>query len=174
MQTKTYNVYKFEELSDKAKEKAIDNLRDINVDYKWWDSIYEDAANIGLRITSFDLAPLRYATGEFMTLGQGEQCAGLIMKEHGEMCDTYKLAAAYIAELEKVNAKYPNHGDADHEDYEAHHEETGLLEDKFLSDLLEDYSLTLQKEYEYLQEDSAVIETILANAYDFTEDGKID
>jgi hypothetical protein len=35
MQTKTYTVYKFDELDEKAKEKAIENLRYINVDHDW-------------------------------------------------------------------------------------------------------------------------------------------
>ena len=30
-------VYKFNELSDTAKENAIDRLRNINVDYDWWE-----------------------------------------------------------------------------------------------------------------------------------------
>ena len=33
MKTKTYIVYTFDELSDDAKEKAIQNLYDINVDH---------------------------------------------------------------------------------------------------------------------------------------------
>ena len=40
-----------EKLSDKAKQKAIEKFYDINVDYDWWDSVYEDAKNIGLKIT---------------------------------------------------------------------------------------------------------------------------
>lgn len=174
MQTKTYTVYKFDELTDKGKEKALDNLRDINIDHEWWDCTYEDAATIGLRITSFGLDRDRHAEGEFMVLGGGEQCAGLIMAEHGEQCPTYKTAAAYLKELEQVSAKYPNREDNDHEDYEAHTEAAGLLEDEFLNDLLEDYSVMLQNEYEYLCSDESIKETIEANDYEFTEDGKID
>ena len=46
-------------------------------------------------------------------------------------------------------------------------------EQEFLSDLLEDYSIILQRESEYLQSRESIIETIEANEYDFTEDGKI-
>ena len=44
-------VYLFSELSDQAKQKVIEDNYDINVDYEWWESAYEDAANIGLKIT---------------------------------------------------------------------------------------------------------------------------
>ena len=33
-------VYDFDELSDEAKQKAINNLSDINVDYGWWEFQY--------------------------------------------------------------------------------------------------------------------------------------
>lgn len=174
MQTKTYTVYKFDELSEKAQEKALDNLRDINTDHEWWEFTYEDAANVGLRITSFDLDRNRHATGEFMVLGGGEQCAELILREHGPKMNTYKTAAAYLKELEALSAKYPNREDSDHEDHEAHMEAAGLLEDEFLTNLLEDYSVMLQNEYEYLSSDEGIKETIAANDYDFTEDGKLD
>lgn len=174
MQTKTYNTYKFDELTYDQKEKAIANLRDINVDYEWWEHIYEDASTIGLRITSFDLDRNRNATGEFMVLGGGEQCASLIMVEHGDTTDTYKLAKTYLAELETLKVKYPKHKDDEHNDYDEYFEKAGLLTDEFLHDLLEEYSVILQNEYEYLCSDDAIIDTIQANEYDFTENGKID
>lgn len=48
-------VYKFAELSDEAKNKARDWFREGALDYDWFDSVYEDAKSIGLKITSFDL-----------------------------------------------------------------------------------------------------------------------
>jgi hypothetical protein len=39
-------VYKFDELSDKAKERARDWYREGAFDFDWWDGIYEDAATI--------------------------------------------------------------------------------------------------------------------------------
>lgn len=174
MQTKTYNVYTFDELTKEQQQKAINNLRDTSTDHEWWECIYEDASNIGLRITSFDLDRNRHATGEFMVLGGGDQCVNLIMTEHGNAMSTYTLAQNYLAELEKVNAKYPNHDDSDHDDYESYIEDAGLLEDEFLHDLLEEYSIMLQQEYEYLSSDEAIIAMIEVNEYLFTEDGKID
>lgn len=39
-------VYKFSELSDKAKEKAREWFREGALDYDWWEFVYEDAATI--------------------------------------------------------------------------------------------------------------------------------
>ena len=53
--TTEHTVYKFDELDESTKQAAIEKLWDINVDYEWWEFTYEDAANIGLKITEFDL-----------------------------------------------------------------------------------------------------------------------
>lgn len=174
MQTKTYTVYKFEELTPEAQEKALDNLRYINVEYDWWEPTYDDAATIGLRITGFELDRGRHAEGEFMVLGGAEQCAGLIITEHGEATETYKTAKAYLDDLKKLQEEYPNREDDEHEHYDKFNDESGLLAEDFLESLLEDYSIMLQTDYEYQMGDEAVKATILLNEYDFTENGKLD
>jgi len=55
MRIKETKLYHFDELSEEAKQKAIEGLSDINTDYEWWESTYEDAENIGLKLTSFGL-----------------------------------------------------------------------------------------------------------------------
>lgn len=44
MRTEEIKIYQFSELSEDAKEKAIEQFRDINVDSDWWDFIYSDFA----------------------------------------------------------------------------------------------------------------------------------
>lgn len=46
MRIMTTEVYKFDELSERAKEKARDWYRQGALDYNWWEFVYEDAANI--------------------------------------------------------------------------------------------------------------------------------
>ena len=46
IETTTRTLYKFDELSDEAKEKARDWYREGQLDYEWWDSIYDDAINM--------------------------------------------------------------------------------------------------------------------------------
>jgi len=55
MRTIRTKIYSFNELSKEAQNVAIDKMRYINVDDNWWLSTYEDAENIGLKITSFDI-----------------------------------------------------------------------------------------------------------------------
>lgn len=170
MKTIEIKLYSFDELSDDAKQKAIESLSDINVDYNWWQWTYEDAKNIGLKITSFDLDRRRHATGEFIL--SACEVAQNIFNQHGEMCETYKTATNFMEQWQPV---FSNYLDETHKDYESRESEELMqeLEDEFLESLLEDYSIMLQNECDYLQSDEAIIETIRANDYDFTENGKL-
>jgi len=156
-------VYQFSELSEEAKETAIEKLSSINVEYNWWEFTYEDAKEIGLRITSFDLERNRHAKGEF--INSATETAENIIENHGATCETYKTAKAFLDALEKLTAPHENIEDVNEDEIEE-------LEDEFLIDLLEDYSILLEEECEYLQSEEAIIETIEANDYEFTEYGK--
>ena len=173
--TTTTTVYTFDELSDEAKEKAVNQLWYINVDcIDWWDSLYADAERIGLKITEFDLDRYRHAKGEW--LESPERCAELIIKEHGEHCETYQTAKQFLADRAALVAKYSDGVDLErvHEDNEYEFDQAcDELESEFLKSLLEDYSILLQKEYEYLTSEEAIVETIQANEYEFTEDGQL-
>ena len=41
--TTVKTVYSFDELGEDAQEKAIENLYDLNIDYDWWEFVFEDA-----------------------------------------------------------------------------------------------------------------------------------
>jgi len=173
MKTIKTTVYNFNELSDDAKQKAIDTNREINVDYEWWGSTYEDAENVGLKITSFDLDRNRHAEGNFTDDSYSVACQ--IVAEHGEMCATYKTAKEFTHIWEKA-VKYYSDGiqtdtvaDEKTEEFDEYIEEK---ESEFLENILEDYAIILQNEYEYLQSDEAISETLIAKEYEFTEDGK--
>jgi hypothetical protein len=47
------------------------------------------------------------------------------------------------------------------------------IEAEFLNDILEDYSIILQNECDYLTSEESIKETLISNEYDFTEEGKI-
>lgn len=40
-ETKEFKIYKFKELSEKVQEKVIEQNRDCNVNYDWWDCTYD-------------------------------------------------------------------------------------------------------------------------------------
>lgn len=168
MKTVTVNIYQFSELSEDAKKKAIEKHSDINVDYHWWDCTYEDAKNIGLKITGFGLDRNRNATGDFLL--NACEVADNVLSQHGNECETYKTAENFMNEWQPIFNDYMNE---ESENYESRELEDTLndLETEFLNDLLENYSIMLQNESEYLQSEEAIIETIEANEYEFTEEG---
>lgn len=166
----TKNWFKFDELPEETKQKAIEKLYDINVDHDWWDFTYDDAANIGLKLTEFSLYQGKYAKGEF-TLSACEVTQN-IFNNHGENCETYKTAQNFMSEWQPV---FDNYMDESHPDYESNESEEKMIdmESDFLNSLLKDYAVILDKEYDYLTSEEAIIETIKANDYEFDEDGNL-
>jgi hypothetical protein len=171
MKSKTVNLYTFDELSDSAKEKARDWYRNGALDYDWWDYLYEDAARIGLKITEFDLGNRKHIKGR-LTATVGTVCQR-IMAEHGTGCDTYKLAEAWAAKSDGLTAlleaKCDDEAEEERDKLEAEQEAN---EAEFEQALLEEYFSLLDKEYEYLNSNEQVDESIRINEYTFTESGK--
>jgi hypothetical protein len=173
MKTKTINLYSFAELSEEAQQKALDNLRDINVDFEDLDT-KEDAQQIGLRI--FELSDHRENKGEFET--NAENCANAILLNHGPDCETYKTAQKFLAEYlpaKKLWDEKEEDGELVNDGFPFEHEDAAQeIEHNFLQEILEDYRIMRNKNYEYFTGDEAVKETIEANEYFFTEDGKLE
>jgi len=163
-------VFKFNELSDNGKENAIEGLCDINVDYEWWESVYEDAEQIGIKITGFDIGRSAYCSGE-LQLSAHEVAANIIL-EHGGHCETNKTAQAF---LDGVNSIEVTEGEevADTDDDEEYEGKMMELEDGFTKSVLEDYRIMLRKSYNYFTSEEAIVETIEANDYEFTADGSM-
>lgn len=143
MKTITINLYSFEELSEEAKQKAIEELSDINTDYNWWESTYEDAAIILLKITSFDID--RKEIEVRPVHGHTVNCiVNSILKNHCTDCNTYQLA--------ENSSKLSYEG--------------------FLKALSIEYLKMLTEDYAYRTSNPIIMESIIANEYDFTESGK--
>lgn len=168
MKTIEITLYKFEELSKEAQQKAIDNNLDFNVDYEWWDGTYDDAKNVGIDIGSFE--NYSYCKGTIMDT---EQTAHDILKEHGEQCDTYKTAAAYLSERDKLIANWPKDEDGEYINEGDLDTQLDELGEDFEQSILEDYRMMLDREYEYLTSYEAIKESLISNDYDFTEDGEM-
>jgi len=177
MRIKETKVYPFAELSDDAKETAIQSMADINVNYEWWDCIHEDAANVDIKLTEFDIDRGSYCCGHFTE--NAEDVAESILKEHGESCETYNTAKAFLDEYQEGKAGFETDLDALYPDETPSYEEfedTGAYDDimnEFKRSILEDYRIMLQKQFEYLTSEEAIIETIEVNEYEFTADGKL-
>ncbi len=175
MRTIRTKVYKFEELSESVQEKILTNKYDINVNYDWWENTYEDAANVDLKLTGFDIDRGSYCEGEFKYTA--ENTAKKIIAEHGDMCETYKTAKSFLEDVKMIESNTPVVFEEGTEDeYEDYSEREDLIkerEEDFLKSLCEDYLKVLRDEYEYQTSEEAVKETIIANEYEFTQDGRM-
>ena len=163
MRTKTVNIYKFNELPEKAQENAIQWFQSGVYDADWFESTYEDAANIGLKITGFD-TERRNIDGAFTQ--DAVDVAEAIIKNHGDTCDTYIDAANFLKDRKAI----VDPTDEDAEDYE---DAIGTLETEFERTILEDYLSILREEVEYMESHEYAVEGIEANEYEFNEDGTI-
>ena len=161
-QIQEITTFKFSELSEDAKEKAISNNYDINVGYlEWWDNIYDDAENIGLKITGFDLDRSSHCDAEYTE----DACytANKIRKNHGETCETYQDAVNFLEERDGIVNSAETDKNGDFEDEYKLDNELDECEAEFLKTIREDYRVMLQKEYDYLTGEDAITESIESN-----------
>lgn len=200
MRIKETKVYQYEELSDKAKEKARDWYREDNLDYEWWDFIFDDANTIATAL-GFDLAtkrdnPAIYFSG-FYSQGDGACFAGTYRAENVKPADFH----AHVGETESNKpireiaegfftfakehptfyAKIEHTGRYSHEysvSYDCYEEiEINIdTEEKFKSlcrSFMQWIYEQLEHEHDWLQADKQIEESIIANGYEFTEEGRI-
>jgi hypothetical protein len=174
MRTIETTVFTFDELSEDAKRKAIQEYRDNDVYwYDWWECIYDDAKNVGIKITHFD-------TGRGWDIGlkfieSAYDAAQKIIKEHGKTCETYKTAEQFVKDWAELVAKYSDGIKLDEvaEDNEYQFDiEADELEEEFRKSIGHDFLILLQKEEEYLNSEEAITETIEAYYWEFTEEGE--
>jgi len=163
--TKTITLYTFNELSDKAKDKARDWWRDLSINDAWYESVYEDAEQVGLKITAFDIDRGNHCDIEFID-GAFNAC-NLILAQHGHHTDTYKAAQKYNLAMTAL----PDTGTDDMEAESRNAEAADAIEQEFKLDLENAYLATLRNEYEYINSDEYIDDVLEANEYTFEEDG---
>jgi len=190
-------VYKLGELSDDAKQAAIDKLRESCHDYEWWEYIYEDAKEIG-KLIGIDITNI-YFSG-FSSKGDGACFEGsyeynknsvALVKEYAPKDEELhrivsELAAHQRKRLYQIRASVKHSGHYQHRfctnisvDFESwfggdsydSEVEADVIE------LLRDYMYWIYKqlnaESDYMMSDEAITETIEANEYEFTIDGEL-
>jgi gamma-glutamylcyclotransferase (GGCT)/AIG2-like uncharacterized protein YtfP len=162
MRTIIQNIYKFDELTPSAQKVAIYTYRGILVDgHCWWDIIEEDAKELAqLKITAFDLS--YDIASKFIT--NPRSSAQNIICELPSHSNLYTIAANFLSKLDSLE----------------HQEDTSKIEtdiqnaeDDYKSHLENYYSKVLEEEYNYLISDEAISDHLLANDFEFYEDGMI-
>ncbi|KKN14036.1 hypothetical protein LCGC14_1000320 [marine sediment metagenome] len=191
-------VYKFDELSDEAKQTALDGLRENCHDYEWWDYIFEDAKEIG-KLVGIDIDNI-YFSG-FSSKGDGACFEG----NYGYKTGSVKAVLQYAPQdeelhriteellalqkkcLYQIRASVKQSGHYNHRfctdfsvDFESH--ATGIdyynkgVEEAII-EVLRDYMHWIYKQLEtqndYMMSDEAIKETIEANKYEFIVDGEL-
>jgi hypothetical protein len=163
MKTIEIKVYKFEELDKQTREKVIDNYRNINVeDFQWYDWIKDDFNRLGLEIQEFDLGRRNYAK---IYIENFEDTSKNIIEEFGDSVLIKQTAKNYINEYEKIQANFKEDEDIERE--------VELLDEQYEKEYSEDILSYLRSNYDWETSDEAIYQTIEANDYDFTTNGKI-
>ena len=181
---RTYTVektaYTYDELPQKAKEKALDWFARCVFEFYWYESIYEDASNIHLEITSFDEYNLE---AEFTKTARDTALA--CIKDHGDTCDTYVDSAAFIRDYDAREAELSSKiTELERLALDNWQDDAADLEDEFdvwlanaeeqyLYAMRENYRIMLRKEAEYRQSAEYAEEEIRAGEYEFDIDGNI-
>jgi hypothetical protein len=181
METRSYNVYKFNELPAEAKTKAIEKHQYIQVeDYDWHQWIIEDWTG-KLNAMGYEDAEIEY--NGFYSQGDGACFSANIDLE--KWLTVEKLKTKYTKELKdylsgELTLSIKHQGYYSHEmtmfidSYGLDNEE---LESLILEDARKQARLIyaeLMEGYENLTSDESVAEMLEVNEYDLTIDGKID
>ena len=163
MKTIEIKVYEFDELDKQTKEKVIENYRYINVDNTfWYDCIKEEFNFLGLEIKEFDLGYRNYAK---IYIDNLEETSKSIIEEFGDSVAIKQTAKNYINEYEKIQANFKEDEDIERE--------VELLDEQYEKEYSEDILSYLRSSYDWETSDEAIYQTIEANEYDFTIEGKI-
>lgn len=138
-ETITVTYLKFNELNDDQKKKVLDNLRNINVDHdEWNDFLIEDFKT---KLESLGFIDIKVYWSGFWSQGDGASFTA--RHESGDITKSHMYQ----------------------------HSNTMHCEDKNLLELAKKeanlFYRDLEKNYNYLTSDAAVIESINANDYDF-------
>lgn len=186
MEAKTieYKALKFGELSEEAKQKALDVMRDINVDYDWWEctveGIAEDwLAKYGISFEDgslcFDLNPryreLHFISGKiyverpYRLVYAATGSKGLAICAAKGLLEFYFETVHYGGGHARTFLRHSDNRSVNTPDLPVDFEQ-------FFHELCQEFWSTLEKEYDYLTSDEAVKDTIEANEYDFYEDGR--
>ena len=156
---KTVTCYTFDELSDKAKEKARDWMRECTFDnLDWAYFLEEDAKEIGTELIEWNAD---YGTAK-VKMEDPDHTAALILQNHGNATDTWTAADNYTSAMLEASKI---------EDDDERGEAVETIRSDFYTELGAAYGIMVRKEYTYRGTDEAIDGDIEANEYLFTESG---
>ena len=157
-------AFLFEELDSQTKEKVIENNRTINVDSNfWYECELENFKHeLKIKVNEFDV----YRTEINITIENSFETAQGIVNFFGKESSIVYSAKTFIRDMIFIEEKYEHDG-------EKLEEELEYLEEEFRGEIAEEILSMLTSQYEYETSDDEIKETIIANEYEFTEDGEM-
>lgn len=195
MRQQTVNIYTFDELSDAAKQKAIDAARYWDVqDSEWWDFVYDNSKSVAA-LMGIDIDRI-YFSG-FWSQGDGACFEGPYsyerdsvnrVKEYAPQDSELHEIAEALAAIQKRNF-YQLHATTYHSGFYQHsgcmrvnverdsanYQDMTSDAESDLIDALRAFAdwiySRLESEYEYLTSDEYVKERLSDSGLEFTEDG---
>ncbi|MNC28598.1 hypothetical protein D3C75_768140 [compost metagenome] len=192
MRTETVNVYKFDELSEKAKEKARQWYRQAGESDQWWDGVFEDVRDIaklmGVEIERIGFSGFScqgdgaHFVGSFKYApGAAKAVAGYAPKDEAVQRIAKEWQALQAANFYKLTGTVKHSGHYQHENctvFEVKRLDTWASSDvedaveEVMRDFMRYIYRRLEKEYDWLNEDSQVDASILGNEYEFKANGE--
>jgi len=188
MKTITKNLYSFEELDKEIQDKIINENTDINIQGEWWDFLFEDfnleLENIGLTSKDFyyDLdrgsyfkIEKPYVKDERIFLQATGNEKELFLLDLLESVTETEITEINISENNRhyvVDIHYTNDGEKFADEITNIADRMAGNIDDYMEKLTDKFLKILQEHHDYLLSDEAIEETIIANEYYFTEDGK--
>lgn len=196
MRTVELTLYKVNELSEDAQDKAIESQEYINLYDDWYEFVYEKHRNIAVN-AGFGVHK-QYHSG-FWSQGDGamftyNDLSQKLLKEAVDKLEISEqekelLSTAYLSGHAKHSGHYFHEHSADHsisleqDSFEHNEQLQNLIDDHFLLienyivlkyvKLCEDLYEDLRSTYYELTSREAVIEAIVSNDLEFYEDGEL-
>ena len=186
MKEVTIKAYSYDELSDKAKENAVNHYMEGLVGDWWHENAYDDAKEFCLDIQEFDIYR-NYCNAKFV-YDADETAKAIIDGAGGRLFDIAEDYQKEVSELFKGYSDYDKYqewlrerdytlDDLEFEDWVI--EETDYQDDKesagneFLRELEEYYLSYLKTDYEYLHSEEYIEDFYELNDYLFDINGKV-
>ena len=195
---KEYEVYKFEELDKATQEKVVSSMIDINTDHNWWNGDYHLGFNEQEWISVLGEAEYKKQS-DACTLPQVFKYDDIsfdldrgrfLQFRNLEVVDTevfrrFLKLPTYIFQRISYSFEAPRYGCFDtntrlvlewsDRSQDTYPKVETMLQDaeKIFSERVREALCDLQRSYDYLCSEEAIVETIQANEYEFTSNGKI-
>jgi len=187
----TVIAYKFEELDDTAKERAITLYRNDNPRLQgqdWYEDIYEDVKSVA-RILGIEIDHI-YFSG-FWSQGDGACFEGRYEYPVDSKLNSIPIPKLKLPkndqdlsdiknELDRIQQQYPDeplYAEVSHHSPHYYHELSAQIDTEIedICEPLRDFMVWIYKkleaEYDYLQLDESITEAIIANEYEFSKEG---